>query len=92
MAGLTARGREAQDEYRRLLAAIEKQWDKRFGEKAIGALRQSLEKLVGEGGAQAPLLGASKPYPDGWRATKPHPETLPYYPMVPHRGGFSDGS
>lgn len=92
VARLTTKGREAQDAYRKLLAAIEKRWETRFGKKAIGALRDSLEPLVGEGGAQTPLLRALEPYPDGWRASRPKPETLPHYPMVLHRGGFPDGS
>lgn len=92
VARLTPRGQAALDYYRELVAEIEKRWQTRFGEKAIGALRESLEQLVGEGGAQAPLFRGLEPYPDGWRASKPKPETLPHYPMVLHRGGFPDGS
>ena len=92
VARLTAKGKVAQDVYRDLLAEIEKRWETRFGKKTIAALRESLEPLVGEGGAQAPVLRALEPYADGWRATKPKPETLPHYPMVLHRGGFPDGA
>jgi DNA-binding MarR family transcriptional regulator len=90
---LTAKGREAQDSYRKLLAAIEKRWETRFGEEPVGALRESLERLAGEPGAQTPpLFRGLEPNPDGWRAAKPKPETLPHFPMVLHRGGFPDGS
>lgn len=93
VARLTAKGKEAQDACRKLLAEIEKHWQARFGEKAIAALRESLQRLAGEGGAQtSPLFRGLEPYPDGWRALKPKPETLPHYPMVLHRGGFPDGS
>ncbi|MFZ0787700.1 MAG: MarR family winged helix-turn-helix transcriptional regulator [Candidatus Acidiferrales bacterium] len=93
VARLTAKGREAQDVYRKLLAAIEKRWQARFGEKATRALRESLEHVAGDGdAARSRLFGGIEPYPDGWRASKPKPETLPHYPMVLHRGGFPDGS
>jgi len=88
-----AKGREAQEAYRRLLAAIEKRWEARFGAEVIDRLRESLERLAGEPGAKSsPLFRGLEPYPDGWRASKPRPETLPHYPMVLHRGGFPDGS
>ncbi|HEX4074304.1 MAG TPA: MarR family winged helix-turn-helix transcriptional regulator [Candidatus Acidoferrales bacterium] len=92
VARLTAQGSEAQDAYRKLLAAIEKSWQARFGESAIGGLRESLERLAENGTQASPLFRGLEPYPDGWRASKPKPETLPHYPMVLHRGGFPDGS
>jgi len=93
VARVTAKGREVQDAYRRLLAAIEKRWETRFGEEAFGALRESLERLVGEPGPKSSRLFLGlEPYPNGWRATTPKPETLPHFPMVLHRGGFPDGS
>jgi DNA-binding MarR family transcriptional regulator len=93
VARLTAKGKEAQDAYRKLLAAIEKHWETRFGGETIDRLRESLERLAGEPGAQTPPLFAGlEPYRDGWRAAKPKPETLPHFPMVLHRGGFPDGS
>jgi hypothetical protein len=59
----------------------------------ICSLRGALERLVGEGNAQAsPLFRGLEPYPDGWRASVGKPATLPHYPMVLHRGGFPDGS
>ena len=93
VARLTPEGREAQESYRKLLGTIEKRWQARFGEKTIGALRESLEALFGDGTTQASrLFRGIEPYPDGWRASRPKPETLPHYPMVLHRGGFPDGS
>jgi len=83
MARLTAKGREAQAGYGRLLGAIEQHWMTRFGEDAIQAQREALESLAVE---------PPEPYPDGWRASVPKPETLPHCPMVLHRGGYPDGS
>ncbi len=89
VARLTVKGRQAQDEYRRLLAAIEQRWEARFD---INALRTALRHLAGDANAPSPLFRGLDPYPDGWRASVRQPETLPYYPMVLHRGGFPDGS
>jgi len=90
---LTPRGREAQDAYSRLLGDIETRWQERFGDAAIGNLRKALEQLVGEPTApMSPLFRGLEPYPDGWRAAVPKPETLPHFPMVLHRGGYPDGS
>jgi DNA-binding MarR family transcriptional regulator len=91
VACLTSKGRAAQDAYRKLLATLEERWQARFGKRAIGALRKSLERLVGDP-AQSPLFRGLEPYPDGWRASVRKPDTLPHYPMVLHRGGFPDGS
>ncbi len=93
LARLTAKGRKTQDAYEQLLDTIEKRWQKRFGTDKIRALRESLERLVGETYTQrSPLFRGLEPYPDGWRASVRKPNTLPHYPMVLHRGGFPDGS
>lgn len=93
IARLTARGRKLQDEYHEMIGAIEKRWEERYGLAAIGALRESLERLAGDGTAQnSPLFRGLEPHPDGWRAKVRKPETLPHFPMVLHRGGFPDGS
>jgi DNA-binding MarR family transcriptional regulator len=85
---LTAKGQAARDEYLRLLGEIEQRWEARFGAQAVENLRESLAALAGH-----PLLWAGlEPYPDGWRAKVPKPETLPHFPMVLHRGGYPDGS
>jgi DNA-binding MarR family transcriptional regulator len=90
---LTPEGRKAQDKYRQLLLAIEARWHTRFGEQAVGRLRELLEQLaVGPAEQRSSLFQGLEPYPEGWRASVPRPEVLPHYPMVLHRGGFPDGS
>lgn len=90
---LTAKGRDAQDMYRKQVDRIEERWQSRFGVENIRQLRGALEKLAGDGTAgHSPLFRGLEPYPDGWRAAVPEPRTLPHYPMVLHRGGFPDGS
>jgi DNA-binding MarR family transcriptional regulator len=92
-ARLTPQGREAQDAYRRFVGTIEKRWEGRFGKDRMRVLRESLDRLVGDGTAQgSPLFGGLAPYSDGWRASARKTHTLPHYPMVLHRGGFPDGS
>ena len=88
---LTPKGQEARNTYVNLLSAIEERWLARFG-KGLRALRNSLERLAAEPLQSSPLFHGVEPYPDGWRASLPRPETLPHYPMVLHRGGFPDGS
>ncbi len=90
---LTPTGLAALDSYHQLVREIELRWKARYGEQALLQLRASLERLIGapEAGAQL-LMSGMTPYPDGWRAAVPKPETLPHQPMVLHRGGFPDGS
>jgi DNA-binding MarR family transcriptional regulator len=93
LARLTPKGLRAQRSYHQLVGVIEERWHARFGKDCIQELRNSLERLVGEGTLQAsPLSRGLEPYADGWRASVPKPDTLPHYPMVTHRGGFPDGS
>jgi methyltransferase (TIGR00027 family) len=93
VARLTARGRRAQRLSLELLNTVEDRWLERFGRDTIGALRECLEALAtGADGQPPPLFQALEPYPDNWRAAVPSPRTLPYYPMVLHRGGYPDGS
>jgi DNA-binding MarR family transcriptional regulator len=93
VARLTPAGRAAQEAYRRMLAAIEKDWRSRYGEKTVDGLRASLKPLAGDSTAKlSPLFRGLEPYPEGWRASRPKPDTLPHFPMVLHRGGFPDGS
>jgi methyltransferase (TIGR00027 family) len=90
---LTASGLDAQRAYTECLATIEDRWQERFGDDAISALRHALEPLAtGSDGQPPPLFGGLEPYPDNWRASVKPPVTLPYYPMVLHRGGYPDGS
>jgi len=84
---LTTKGRRAQEEYGSRTAAIEQRWKKDYGSQTIQDLRDALEPLSGE-----PLLRATEPYPECWRAKLPRPRTLPHFPMVLHRGGYPDGS
>lgn len=93
VARLTPKGRKAQEACRQLLIAIELRCQERLGKETIGDLRESLERLVGEPTAQlSPLFRGLETRPGGWRASLRKPDTLPYFPMVLHRGGFPDGS
>jgi hypothetical protein len=83
---LTASGRGAQTVYRERLATVEETWQKKFD---IRAVRRSLMKLLSEPNV---LMRGLEPYPDGWRASVPRPDTPPHYPVVLHRGGYPDGS
>jgi DNA-binding MarR family transcriptional regulator len=90
---LTAKGRMAQVTSRELLERDEARWVTRFGADTITDLRRALEVIVVEpDGGRSPLFSGIEPYLDGWRASIPPPATLPYFPMVLHRGGYPDGS
>lgn len=53
---------------RQRLAEVERDWQTRFGERTVAALRESLEALTGAGPAgDSPLFRGLDPYPDGWR-------------------------
>jgi DNA-binding MarR family transcriptional regulator len=92
VARLTAKGLEAREAYFRWTGHVEHRWEERFGPRAVGALRDSIEPLAGGSDAESPLWRGIEPYPDGWRAQVRQPETLPHYPVVSARGGFPDGS
>lgn len=94
LARLTAdRGVPARAAGSRRLARILESWRERFGERAVAALGQALEPIVGDGTrGSSPLFGGLRPYPNGWRAKAPQPQVLPWFPMVLHRGGYPDGS
>jgi DNA-binding MarR family transcriptional regulator len=88
---VTPAGARLQAEQRRLHARIGKRWD--------AELRASLERILDNPDLSAGL----KPYPAGWRASKPYVRQteavladplgrLPHHPMVLHRGGWPDGS
>ena len=101
---LTPGGLAAQQDYTRLLDAVERRWRARYGPGEIGALRRSLQSVTGQRDEGQPRLGQGlRPYPGGWRAAKPYLQqttarlqnphhALPRYPMVLHRGGWPDGS
>lgn len=93
VARLTEAGVAIQNSYPALLAAIEERWQSRFGVDEVSALRQAAETIVGDSmDPESPLMQCIAPYPDGWRASVPKPDTLPHFPMVLHRGGYPDGS
>lgn len=93
LARLTADGLRARAAYEAGAADLEREWERRCGEAAVHAVRESLEVLVGTGSApDCPLLAGITPYPDGWRARVAPVLTLPHYPFLAHRGGYPDGS
>jgi hypothetical protein len=53
---LSPRGLRAQQTYYRLIGAIEKRWEARFGEEQVGRLRESLRELFDRRGRDGPLL------------------------------------
>jgi DNA-binding MarR family transcriptional regulator len=90
---VTAKGLQAQLASRELLDAVEARWSARFGAETVDSVRTALEQIVIDpSGGPSPLFAGIEPYPDGWRAAAPRPETLPHFPMVLHRGGYPDGS
>jgi hypothetical protein len=93
MVRLTDRGLNARQRGLRRVSEREAAWRKRFGEEAIDELREALEPVVGDATRSGSrLFDGLDPYPDGWRADRPPPDTLPWFPMVLHRGGWPDGS
>jgi DNA-binding MarR family transcriptional regulator len=89
---LTGAGVKVREALHERAGALETRWAERFGGATIEAIRTALESLVGDPGTASPLFAGLVPYPDGWRASVPKPETLPHFPMVLHRGGYPDGS
>jgi len=58
--------KSAQEEYLRLLDAVEQRWRTRFGAAAIGTLRRSLLSVTGQRDDGRPRLALGlRPYPDG---------------------------
>ena len=91
VATLTPRGMASQRTHAQLLRAVETQMATRFGSDAISAIRDALEPLAADSRGSG-LFPALEPYRDGRRAAVRAVETLPYFPMVLHRGGYPDGS
>ena len=103
VARLTARGLRAQQEFQRLVGAVEQDWRDRFGTGQVTALAEALRGLFAVQDGQQRIAAGLVPYPGGWRAHPPYLSqteallanpgaALPYYPMVSHRGGYPDGS
>jgi methyltransferase (TIGR00027 family) len=102
-ARLTERGQQAQQDYQRLVGAVEQRWRDRFGPAHVDGLAGALRGLFTEANGQQRIAAGLTPYPGGWRAHPPYlsqteailaspAAALPHYPMVSHRGGFPDGS
>jgi hypothetical protein len=97
---LTSAGADAQERYRRVVAAVVDGWRSRFGSSVVDGLVSALSAVRGQSSALADGL---TPEPSGWRANPPYTSLtkalladpaagLPHYPMVSHRGGYPDGS
>jgi DNA-binding MarR family transcriptional regulator len=93
---LTAKGRQARQDYQQLMQKIEAGWHDQFGKQAIGDLHSALSQLNAPGQSAGQTTSrffeAIQPHPGGWRSQIPAPEVLPHFPMVLHRGGYPDGS
>jgi hypothetical protein len=86
---LTHRGLNARRRGLRRVRDRQAAWRERFGDE----LGDAMTPIVGDGTREGlPLLAGLEPDPGAWRADVPAPERLPWFPMVLHRGGWSDGS
>jgi DNA-binding MarR family transcriptional regulator len=91
---LTATGTKAQSQFDERHGVIRDQWNDRFGSAAVEQLTEAARQIAGDPGSEAESIfrAGCAPGPDNWRASVKPPQTLPYYPMVLHRGGFPDGA
>lgn len=62
---LSPRGLRAQQTYHRLVGEIERRWEKRFGKKEIGLLRQALEALFDRRNERGSLVSEGLTPPEG---------------------------
>jgi hypothetical protein len=90
---LTEKGQTVQSGYLQRVTQVENRWKSRYADE-VQDLREALEPLVSAPpSGTPPLFACLVPYPGGWRASVPPPETLPHYPVVLlHRGGYPDGA
>ena len=89
---LTERGERARSGGMRRFAALGRDRAGRSNE-AVDELHAALDPLVGDGSrAGSPLFAGLEPAPANWRAKVRPPESLPWHPLVLHRGGYPDGS
>jgi hypothetical protein len=98
-ARLTAKGSEARKQEPAVHIEVEAGWVDRFGAADLRRVRSALDSVL-----EHPDLSLGlRPYPDGWRSSKPYVghteamlgsprDALPHYPLVLHRGGWPDGS
>lgn len=90
---LTERGRRAKHGCATRLSKVEDAWRDRFGAATIDELAKALESIAGPPDApQQRLFEGLEAHPENWRAKVAWPQTLPYYSMVLHRGGYPDGN
>lgn len=89
---LGAEGRNEARSYHEWAADVHRRWRHDHGKSVVDDLRAALEPIAGDLGRGSPLAAGVNPYPDGWRARLPAPDTLPHYPVISHRGGYPDGS
>jgi DNA-binding MarR family transcriptional regulator len=89
---LTPAGRRARAAYNRIVWETEATWRSRFGNSRVQRLRRALEQAVSGKTGEGLLAEAVIAPPGGWRAAIKKPDTLPWQPMVLHRGGYPDGS
>ena len=103
MLRLTTKGQQARAAHAEFLDQINDRWRRRFSEQ-LGLIEGTVDEwFVRRPGQPAKVSLGLRPYPDGWRASKPYAAQterflndpggqLPRYPMVLHRGGYPDGS
>ncbi|MGO9751373.1 MAG: hypothetical protein ACLP8S_01855 [Solirubrobacteraceae bacterium] len=93
-ARLTAdRGARAKTAGHSRIDATLEDWRRRYGADVIAQAVSALVPIVGDATRDgSPLFAGLQPPPEGWRALVRPPQTLPWYPMVLHRGGYPDGS
>lgn len=89
---LTRSGLKQRAAYEKTIWEVEATWRSRYGESTLTRLRKALERLLLGTKGDEFLAAAVAPPPDGWRRLIKPPATLPWQPMVLHRGGYPDGS
>jgi hypothetical protein len=92
VARLTPKGTLVRNAYADRVESLETRWRQEHGADVMADLRASLERLAGAGGPSSPLFAGLEPGPANWRSDVKPARTLPYFPMVLHRGGYPDGS
>jgi hypothetical protein len=92
MLALTPRGLKERQVYEDAICAIETRWRSQYGERVVTRLRKALEQIVSGPEGKRFLAAAVAVPPGGWRALVKPADTLPWQPMVLHRGGYPDGS
>jgi hypothetical protein len=100
---LTSTGIAVKRQSEKITDAIERRWRSTAGADVIDAMAAALAEMLDRRDGGKSVLGAALAEEAGWRTKSPYraqlerfahdPATsLPYFPMVTHRGGFPDGS